>query len=420
VSLRGSRALWILIGIGTVGRIVWAFATYGHAFDLESCLLVHDALGEDPLHVYSNVFFDEGGADLFRWPYPPLFFVWIEVSSALDGVLGMPFHGLIQLPAILADGVIALLVYAFLRHRGAGERLCLLAAGLVALGPPFAVVSGYHGQIDALAILPAVAALVVWELDPSHRAVRAGLLIGIGAALKTVPLLMLVALLPAARDRREALRLVVPAVAVPALMLAPFLAADPDGVLRILEYNGAPGVGGLSLLLQPSLAADWLTGAQLDPSAATLWLSDRGGLITVITLAAAFAFLLRYRPSPLDGALFVWLVVYAFSPNLFLHYSVWALPFLLLAGYVRIALAVELWLAVPFAIVYWQVWDSRDIALVYAPLVIGLWVLSLAGVLLLGSRIARGRDRHPDGVQPPLVSFEASAPAPTRTAPDTA
>lgn len=421
MSLRGSRWLWILIGVGTAGRLLWAFATYGHQFDIESYLLVHDALGHDPLHLYGNVTFDlGGGVEQFRWPYPPLFLAWIQAAAGLDNLTGLPFHGLIQVPAILADAAIALLVYAFLRRRGAGERLCLLATALVALGPPFAVISGFHGQIDSVAILPALVALIVWELAPRRRALAAGLLIGIGAAIKTVPGVMVLALLPSSRDRREALTVIAAAVAVPAILLAPFLLADPDGTSAVFDYRGAPGLGGLSLVLQPDLAADWLTVDRLHLTSASEWLVDLGGLPTVLALAAAALFLLRYRPAPVDAALFVWLVVYAFSPNLFLQYAIWGLPFMLLAGYVRTALLVEILLAAPFAIVYATVWESRGIALVYSPLMILLWAMSLAGVVLLGRRIVRGRRRRPDGVQPPLVSFAGAAPDPppaaTRTA----
>ena len=170
MSLRGSKWLWILIAVGTVGRLVWAFASHGHFFDIESYLIVDDALRADPLHFYSHVTFVVGeGIEQFRWPYPPLFLPWILVSGELDRGLGLPFDGTIQIPSILADAALTLLVYSFLRWRGAAERVCLLAAGLIALGPPFVVISGYHGQIDSLAILPAVIALIVWERAPDRR-----------------------------------------------------------------------------------------------------------------------------------------------------------------------------------------------------------------------------------------------------------
>jgi hypothetical protein len=406
VSLRGSKWLWILVGLGTAGRLIWAFATYGHFFDIESYRIVDDALLTDPLHFYSHVTFVVGdGIEQFRWPYPPLFLPWILASGGLENATGLPFDGVIQIPSILADAAITVLVYSFLRWRGAGERVCLIAAGLIALGPPFVVISGYHGQIDSLAILPAVAALIVWERAPDRRALIAGLLIGLGAATKTVPGLMVLALIPTARDRREAITLVVVAVAVPALLLAPFMAADPSGASGVFDYSGAPGLGGLSLVLQPNLAADWLTVDTLHLTSASQWLVDRQGLPLILALAATALFLLRYRPAARDGAVFVWLVVYAFTPNEFLQYSIWGIPFLLMAGYVRSVLAIEAVILVPFVITYSTIWESRDIALIYSPLMIGLWAAALAGVVVLGRRIVAGRSRHPSGVQPPLVEL---------------
>ncbi len=237
------------------------------------------------------------------------------------------------------------------------------------------------------------------------RALIAGLLIGLGAATKTVPGLMILALIPTARDRREAITLAVAAVAVPIVMLAPFLIADLDGASAVFDYSGAPGLGGLSLVLQPDLAADWLTVDTLHLTGASQWLVDRQGLPAMIALAATAVFLLRYRPAARDGAVFLWLVVYAFTPNEFLQYSIWGIPFLLMAGYVRSVLAIEAVLLVPFVITYSTIWESRSIALLYSPLMIALWAAALVGVVVLGRRIVAGRAVNPSGVQPPLVEL---------------
>jgi hypothetical protein len=410
--LRGSKWLWVIVGVGTVGRLIWAFATYGHYFDMESYRIVDNALLDAPLHFYSHVTFVVGdGIEQFRWPYPPLFLPWILASGGLENATPLHFDAVIQIPSILADAGLTVLVYAYLRWRGATEGICLLAAGLIAFGPPFAIISGYHGQIDSLAILPAVAALIVWELAPDRRALIAGLLIGLGAATKTVPGLMLLALLPTATDRREGVTLAATAVAVPAVLLAPFLIADWNGATAVFDYSGAPGLGGLSLVLQPDLPADWLTVDTLHVSGASQWLVDRQGLPLMIALAAAAVFLFRYRPAARDGAVFIWLVVYAFTPNEFLQYSIWGIPFLLMAGYVRTVLVVEAVLAVPFAITYATIWHSRSIALLYSPPMLALWAAALVGVFVLGRRIVAGRESHPSGVQPPLVEV-GRTPAP--------
>jgi hypothetical protein len=238
-------------------------------------------------------------------------------------------------------------------------------------------------------------ALIVWERGPrDSRALSAGLLIGLGAAIKTVPLLLLVALIPSSRSPREGAKLTIAAVAVPLVLLLPFAVADSSGVATLADYSGAPGVGGLSLVLQPDLAADWLTGAapQLNPASRTLY--DLGGKVSLVVIAALGAFLLRFRPAPLRAATLLWLAIYAFSPNLFVHYAVWGLPFFLLAGYVWQVAAAEALLLVPTALVYLGPWESRDVAIAYLPFMLAAWAGALIAFVVLAVRTARaGRPR---------------------------
>ncbi len=378
-----------MLALGLVIRLIVAFSTYGVAFDINSYAIVEAQLQRDPLHLYSSMVLPIGEIEALRWPYPPGFFPWILASAGIDSTLGLPFHGLIQLPSIFADAALALLVYIYLGARERSERTRLAAAGLIALGPSFMAVSGYHGQIDSIAFLPAVAALMVWEGRPSgSRAISAGLLIGIAAAIKTVPLLLLLALLPTARSRREALTLSATAVAVPLVLMAPFAIADFDGASEILSYSGAPGVAGISLLVQPDLAEFWLLRTPVALSGASEALGDIDGAISLAAVAAIGLFALRFRPRAIDAAVLLWLGVYAFSPNLFIHYAVWGLPFFLLAGYVReVAIAMAA-LSVPTIAVYLAPWENTAIVSVYVPIMVALWLGTVIAFIAQARKIA--------------------------------
>ncbi len=218
---------------------------------MESFRLVRAALDRGPLEPYA-LFAQQG---IVRWPYPPAFFPWIWVSGSLAGH-GLSFAFFVRVPSILADAAAPWLVQEFLGSRGAGTRTRLVAAGLVALGPSFLAISGYHGQFDVLAILPGVAAVSLWERreDGGSRALAAGLLIGVGGALKTVPLLLLLALLPSVRSRREALTLLAAAGLPLVVAFAPFAVAGKLPSPHVLTYRGLPGAGGLSILAQPDLS----------------------------------------------------------------------------------------------------------------------------------------------------------------------
>ncbi len=280
----------------------------------------------------------------------------------------------IRLAPIAANLGIAFVVQDFLGRRG-GERSTRLAgAALVALGPSFLVVSGYHGQFDAVAFLPAVLALTLWERDLPRRALWAGLLIGLGGALKTVPLLLLVALLPSVRTRREA-AVLVGAAALPVLAaLAPFAIAGTLPDLHVFTYRGIPGAGGLSLVADPRIVEIYMGQGAPALGPAFTFLVQHGGIIAGLALAAVAAVGLRTRATALPLAVLLWLAMYAFGVNFFFQYLVWGLPFFLMAGHLRAVLAVQLFLLGPSIILYGRPWASLAILVICAGAMIVAWL----------------------------------------------
>ena len=274
----------------------------------------------------------------------------------------------------------------YLGRHGASERDRLIAAALVALGPAFIIVCGYHGQLDAVAILPAVAALAVWDRPGAgNRALRAGLLIGAGAALKSVPIVMLLALLPSCRDRREAITLVAAAGATLLAVLMPWLLTEPAAVKTGLSYAGVPGAGGLTLAVQPEMAARWLTRfVQLN--GINQFLFDHRSASNALITGALATFLLRNKTAPLRAAVIVWLALWAFGSGFFFQYLLWGLPFVIMAGYFRAAAAAQLAVVIPAYLFYTGPWQSEGVVPVYATLMLLLWAGTVIGLMVLGRR----------------------------------
>jgi uncharacterized membrane protein len=397
MSPRAHRLLWLIIGAGTLARLIYAFATVGQAFDIESLRLVASTLDDHPLHVYSLVNSGDklGAFVLYRWPYPP---GYMPLASAALGLskLGLPFHGTIQLFPIAADAAIAWLVQDFLGRRGATERVRLWAAALVAFGPAFFVVSGYHGQIDPVAILPAVAALHLWETsNSSRRAVYAGILIGLAASVKTIPAVMVLALLPSARDLREGASLVAAAGVVFLVIAAPFLVADGGDTVSAFRYVGAPGLGGLSMLVQPRLVKAFLLNEfSIKVTSATTTLHDHASTLVAVAMAGTGLFLLRFKARAVDAAVLVWLAVYVFNPNWFPQYMVWGLPFFLMAGHlVKVAL-VQAALVPVLLLFYLKPWHDTKLVFLHIGIMFCLWSAAVLAMLLVGRRIAASGSRR--------------------------
>jgi hypothetical protein len=391
VGMRGTPRLIVqLIAAGTAARIVLAFTTRGVEFDIQSFELVRYLLDTAPGHVYTFA-----NATETHWPYPPGFFPWIMVSGWLADLTGLRFDGFIQLAPIACDAALAWICQEVLRRGGASVNARALAAGLVAFGPVFFMISGFHGQIDSVAILPALLAVLVWDrMDPGRRALVAGLLIGVGASIKTFPIVMLVALWPTARSFREAAT--VTAVAGGVLALAPWLIADFDGTFDGVRANrGVPGMGGISLLVQPDLAAYWLGVDRVAASPLSLDLYDNAIVFAVLTIAGVAALALWKRLDALTAAVLVWLALWAFGVNFAFQYAVWGLPFLIASGRLRSAAIVQAVLAIPLFLMLVRIWRDVRLDYVYTPIMIAAWAGALAWVLAEVSRVAGRPPEHP-------------------------
>lgn len=376
--------MWALFALALAVNLVVAFGTVGSEYDLTSYSVVAGILGEDPLGLYTAL--TPPNNYEMRWPYPSGYLPWVFAADALSGP-GLPFHAVVSLPAIAANVAIAWLVQDHLGARGAPERTRLAAAGLVAVGPSFVLVSGFHGQFDAVAFLPAVAAVWLWERrPPGRRALACGLLIGVGAALKTAPAALLLVLLPLCRDRREAAALAGAAIAVPLACLAPWLLQDATSVRKALSYVGVPGYGGITLALDPRNASTWVQGSGLRFDGALGWVVEHRFLVSAVTAAGLALLLARARAPAPQGAVLLMLGIYAFGTGFFPQYLLWGLPFLLMAGHLRAVAAVQVVTLVPFYLAYTGARSSDRLADLFAAMMLGLWLAWLAGFVVLARR----------------------------------
>src|SRR4051794_3236598 len=106
----GRHPLWVIAAVGIGVRLALAFALYGSG-DIGFFEVIAQRTINDPLHVYA--FGDYG------WSYPPAYLLWLVGAVKLAGWTGLPFHGVVQLPPILADLGIAVVVRSYLAMRGA-------------------------------------------------------------------------------------------------------------------------------------------------------------------------------------------------------------------------------------------------------------------------------------------------------------
>ena len=362
-----------LIVVGTGIRLWIAFTNYGVTYDTNTAYIVTGLLTSHPLSAYASL----------RYPYPPGFFPGLLVTHWIATWTGWHYWAVWKIPAILADAGLAATVAWGLGRLGAEVWKRVAAVALVALGPIFVIVSGYHGQIDAIAILPALAGVIIWRLGGSGRAWQAGLLIGVGTAIKTVPLFMVLALLPTARSRREAAVLIGAAVAVPLVALLPWLVAHQHETAKSLTFNhGVPGLGGLSMLIQPGLTSGWLH-AHLPRITSTTWFFvHKQNLIVGIAALLTGAYAFWRRMEAVSAASLIWLVVLVINFNWAYQYFIWGMPFFLLAGRLREVALLQLVLLLPAAELYFH-FAIGTFAWAYIPLLMIVWFGFLVAAVAL-------------------------------------
>jgi len=259
------------------------------------------------------------------YPYPP---PWAAIEA---GALWLERRGIgsfavnVKLPPVAADlGIVALL------GRAAALGIAPAAAPwLYALHPVSLLVTGAHGQFDAMPLACLLLALV---LAQRARQDASAFALGAGIALKSFPVLALPFLALRAGPRRAALRYAALALAPGALLLLPFAIADPHALRReLFGYGGIADFGWAGL----ARGAEWLATGALPRSEARFW--PAAALASRLVFLAAWAALAlaagagRLR---LDAQRAVLLVLVAFAALYGLQsaqYLLWVVPFALLA-----------------------------------------------------------------------------------------
>jgi hypothetical protein len=131
----------------------------------------------------------------------------------------------------------------------------------------------------------------------------------------------------------------------------PFFVVAPRATAAAFRHTGIPGFGGLSLMLQPSLAG-WWRGSGAAPNFLSRALDVGQGLVATAIVLALTLFLFYVRPTPVEGCVVVWLAVYALAPNFAPWYLVWGLPFFVMARRIKLVVVLEAFLLIPLIILY--------------------------------------------------------------------
>jgi hypothetical protein len=255
------------------------------------------------------------------YPYPPL---WAPVEAAAEW---MSRHGIgsfpidVKLPILLAD----LLIVLALVVAGRAGRAPPAAAWVYAAHPVSILITAFHGQFDAIALL-----FVLLALEALARGRRDGSALLLAAAIgtKSFPILLLPFLaFSGGASIRAAARYALLATASVGVLLLPFAWADFDALRReLFAYSGIADFGWTGLVR----GVAWLTTGDLPRSEARFWpvASGVSKVVFLTAWAVLFAAVRRARLAfpPERACLAVLLVFQVVYGLLSAQYLLWVVP----------------------------------------------------------------------------------------------
>ncbi len=300
----GSRALLAAAVSGIAIRLALAWVA-PLTYDLQSYAIVVNALD------HGQVVYDATP----RYNYSPVWFNVLHLSARLSQAFGVsPYFGF-RLVTVAGDALAALALWAF--GLAGDTRRRAASRAIVFFTNPVTIATGaFQGQFETLALALFVAALALVRRSGSRRAtLLPALVVGGAIAVKQIVALFLGGFLGFARGGAARARDAALAAAPFLLLLAPYFALAPAGVVNnVLRYSSLNGIWGWFYVVR-------VAGGSLPfPPAAASYVA--------LALAAGLGFLLvRRGDDGLAAGRLAALVFLALSPGWSFQMLVWPLAF---------------------------------------------------------------------------------------------
>jgi hypothetical protein len=238
-SKAGASREWftafIVVGAGVFLLKLWlAYSTKG-APDISAWRDFLDHIRQCGVCVYQTggLMLEPQGPRITPFNHPPFVIHYLRLIGNLSRALNLDFAFVFRTVTSCFDIGSAVLVYKLLHRSGF---FTPIGYGFYLLAPATIIISGYHGNTDAVMIFFVLLAAFLIE-----RPVLAGLAFGMALSIKIVPIVFVAAFifyLPS----KQRLKFIGAAVAIAFALALPFIAQDPLIIIReVLGYGSFPG-----------------------------------------------------------------------------------------------------------------------------------------------------------------------------------
>ncbi len=369
------KTAWLIVfGAALVARLLPAMILpTGSTYDVESYSIV-GGLVLNEIDVYTSPEAEN------RYPYLPFQMYWSALSHKLADFSQISYHKIVKIEPILADIAIALVLFTSLL-RAYSLRAAFVGGLLYAVNPIAVFVAAYHGQFDAMAVLPILLSLYSLGAYPW----LSGIWLGVGILIKSWPVLALPALLNGIKSWKNRILFLALAGLVPVLAILFYVASFDGDVTQVLSraisYNRGIGVWGYTYLSR--MVAFFL------PTFTDLYtrIADLGRIFTLAGLVFAWFWRAR-KETPQDGILTILVTFFALTHAFAIQYMMWLIPFAILSRDLkwlrRYTLAAFFYMFIAYFTLVLQVtitnllpWPQADLFIII-PAGLPAWVVCLA------------------------------------------
>jgi hypothetical protein len=306
-------------------RLVLAVALLAAAAKVFCAVTTSGTLDVVCFREFGRIISDEGLIALYRklpiFNHTPLVGTFASVLFDATGGRDLPFRLLLRLPGIAAD---LLAVVALLWLRRKTGRPAWWALGLFAASPVAFMISGYHGNVDALIALGLL--LTALTCFSPHGAALCGLCWGLTCQVKIIPLLVAPVFFFHWWHRGQAGRFF--AVGVVTMLAGwawPLLTIPEVFAQRVLGYNSMWGTWGVSALIRMS-GAEGMDTLRMAPANAGV-----SAVLKAVVMTAVCVLAWRRRSgeplAPFTTLALSWLIFFVFAPGFCVNYLIWLAPF---------------------------------------------------------------------------------------------
>lgn len=312
----------IVLGVSLLLRLIPAFILVPTSnYDIDSYQLVSQ-------HVVAREDVYTAQDTIGRHPYLPFQMYWIGFAHLVSEKANVPFASFIRIAPIIADSLIALLLY-FFYTKTPQKQLAPWAGLLFAINPISIYVSAYQGQFDAIPILFTL--LAIWWADRDQVPISAFWL-GLAILIKSWPVLAFPQFWNNFREHKAKLLLLTLMGLVPLIGVSLYVWLYHSNYLtvvtRAVTYNHGIGVWGYTYLLR-LISLFW---SYIQPALNSFLMESRYG--TIILLALTWLIVAR-KQQLIAGILTVLIAFLSFTHAFSIQYLSWLLPFAILEGQAR-------------------------------------------------------------------------------------